>query len=62
MTTKVTVEANHGWPVKVISVDPKTGNWLSEGAIVPANATQVFYVHSSADLIIHEVPPEEDKP
>jgi hypothetical protein len=60
MTTKVTVEANHGWPVKVIAVDPKTGNWLDHGVtIVAAGNKRDFYVHNTLDLIVHEVQPDE---
>lgn len=64
MTTKVIVEANHGWPVDVSAVDPTTSKAnLSAGGRVPANETRVFYVHSNQDLIIHEVQPDEiEKP
>lgn len=63
MTTKVTVEANHGWPVQVDGLDPKTGkktNW--HHPLVPAGETLVVYVHSSMDLRIHEVQPDEARP
>lgn len=61
MTTTVTVKANHGWPVKVTGVDPKTreptmGNY---GGTVPAGETQDFICHSHMDLIIHEIQPDE---
>lgn len=59
MTTKVTVEANHGWPVDVTSKTPN-GEFLSKTR-VPANEKRDFYVHSSQDLEIHEVQPEEIK-
>ena len=61
MTTKVTVEANHGWPVKVIPVNPKTGEWYGNVREVPAGAIETFYIHSDQDLIIHEIQPDEKK-
>jgi hypothetical protein len=59
MTTRVTVEANHGWPVRVTATDPKTGKPWPE-VIVPAAEKMDFYVHYNMDLIIHEVQPTED--
>jgi hypothetical protein len=60
MTTKVTIEANHGWPVKVIQIDDATGNWLDHGVtIVAAGEKRDFYVNSTVDLLIHEVQPNE---
>jgi hypothetical protein len=60
MTTRVTVEANHGWPVKVQFVNPKTGNPVGPERIVPPAAKEEFYIHSTADLHIHEIQPTED--
>ena len=59
MTTKVTVDAHAGWPVKVIQVNPKDGVWFGEPTIVPAKEVRTFYVNSEMDLIIHEVQPGE---
>ncbi|NTJ63526.1 hypothetical protein G6M50_38150 [Agrobacterium rhizogenes] len=61
MTTKVTVEANHGWPVKVEGLQPGTNEAVphSYGGIVPAGEKREFYVHSTLDLRIHEVQPDE---
>ena len=59
MTTRVTVEANHGWPVKVQFVNPKTGNPVGPERIVPPAAKEEFYIHSTMDLRIHEVQPNE---
>lgn len=53
MTTKVTVEANHGWPVDVTNGDD------GRKTRVPAGAKQDFYVYSGRDLLIHEVQPDE---
>jgi hypothetical protein len=63
MTTKVTVEANHGWPVDVTTLDKdQEGNWTETGKTrVPANEKRDFYIHSHRDLKIHEVQPEEIK-
>ncbi len=60
MTTKVTVEANHGRPVKVIGVDPMTGLWLENHVnVVLASEKRGFFVHSGMDLIIHEIQPDK---
>lgn len=61
MTTKVIVEANHGWPVRVTPLNPKTGEADEQGRVetVPAGAQMTFYVHSTRDLLIHEVQPDE---
>jgi hypothetical protein len=60
MTTTIVVKANHGWPVDVTGIDPKTGepvDWY--GGRVAAGDTREFYCHSSLDLRIHEVQPDE---
>ena len=59
MTTRVTVEANHGWPVKVQFINPKTGNTVGPERIVPPAAKEEFYIHSTMDLRVHEVQPGE---
>lgn len=58
MTTKVTVSANHGWPVDVthLSID---GAFIDRKSRVPAGETADFFVHSGQDLLIHEVQPAE---
>lgn len=58
MTTKVTVFANHGWPVEVTLVDPRTGQ-PSGPFRVDAGAQADFHAHSGADVRIHEVQPGE---
>lgn len=58
MTTKVTVDAHAGWPVKVTSVQlDSEGNPVSESeTTVPPLTTQDFYVHSHLELHIKEMP------
>ena len=65
MTTTVKVEANHGWPVDVtrknIGANGPDGAYpMADHTVrVPAGETQVFSVHSTCDLLIHEVQPGE---
>ena len=64
MTTTVIVKANHGWPVDVEGFHPKTGEKIAHyGGRVGANEERTFHVHSTMDLRIHEVQPDEiEKP
>lgn len=55
MTTKVTIHANHGWPVDVTLINP-LGSTVQR---VPAGETQEFHVFDTRDLHIHEVQPDE---
>ena len=60
MTTRITVEANHGWPVRVDFIELETGRANHQRqVIVPPAAKEEFYVHSGVDLRIHEVQPNE---
>ena len=60
MTTKVIIEANHGWPVDVTGKNPVTGEKINAyGGRVPASEKREFIVHSGMDLLIHEVQPAE---
>ena len=59
MTTTITVKANHGWPVKVTTIDPETDAITAE-AHVEAGETRDFHAHSRADLRISEIQPEVD--
>lgn len=60
MTTSVIVRANHGWPVDVTPIDPKTGAPLNvSSSRVEAGCEEVFYVHDGKDLYVHEVQPDE---
>lgn len=61
MTTTVVVKANHGWPVDVTAKYPKSGETVWTQRVEP-NTERVFCVHSSADLHIHEVQPDEAAP
>lgn len=58
MTTKVTVDAHAGWPVKVttISLDSSGAptNETEEGIVEPKTVRN-FYVHSGAELRIQEM-------
>jgi hypothetical protein len=58
MTTSVIVNAGHGWPVDLVFKDPKTGDILSTQRI-DVDGNQTIYVHRGADVLIHEVQPEE---
>ncbi|MDN5786391.1 hypothetical protein [Pseudorhodobacter sp.] len=58
MTTKVTVSANHGWPVDVTFFNPDVED---EGTTfrVARGETRDFHVYDTRDLMIHEVQPRE---
>jgi hypothetical protein len=56
MTTKVTVDAHAGWPVRVTTLQD-TGHQVI--VTVEPNAVQDFFVHSGNDLRVHEVQPDE---
>lgn len=57
MTTKVTIEANHGWPVDVSFI----GQYSAQSSDrVPAGEKRDFYVHSGQDILVHEVQPGTD--
>ena len=54
MTTRVTVDAHAGWPVKVIRINDKDGNWIGEPEIVAPHTVKDFYVWDGQDLLIAE--------
>ena len=56
MTTKVTVDAHAGWPVRVTRITPDGGHTDN---IVAANTVQDFHVWDGQDLRIHEVQKDE---
>lgn len=60
MTTKVTVDAHAGWPVKVEALDyedaDSTESETTELAVVQPGEVQNFHVHSTRQLIITELP------
>lgn len=60
MTTKVTVDAHAGWPVKVtqVTLDQKGNETTSSTTTVPPNTAQDFYVHSHMKIAVEEMPRE----
>lgn len=58
MTTTVEIKANHGWPVDIHYIDPKTGE-IQTTTRLPAGTHKIDYVHSGRDMYIHEVQPDE---
>ena len=56
MTTKVTVDAHAGWPVRVTRISPDGGH---TEVLVEPKTVQDFYVHDGMDLRVHEVQPNE---
>ena len=57
MTTKVTVDAHAGWPVKVEAIDTYDGeSKTTELGIVPAYENRDFYVHSNRQIVVTEMP------
>jgi hypothetical protein len=56
MTTKVTVDAHAGWPVRVEAVDTILGqSSIVELAVVLPNTSQDFYCFETRQLIISEL-------
>lgn len=57
MTTKVTVDAHAGWPVKVEAIDTYRGEEPKrhELGIVPAGEVQDFFTFDTRVLIITEM-------
>ena len=57
MTTKVTVDAHAGWPVRVVAQDKAQDGsvYHTELGIVPPNEKRDFYVHSTRDIIVSEM-------
>lgn len=58
MTTKVTVDAHAGWPVRVTKVSlDSDGKPIGETVeTVAPNTAQDFYVHSHLELHVKEMP------
>ena len=62
MTTRITVHANHGWPVRVTAITTSsvgTAETATEAGIVAAGSAQDFYVWDGHDLRVHEIQPGE---
>ena len=58
MTTKVTVDAHAGWPVKVEAIDQYPGDEApktSELGIVSPGEVRDFYIHSNRQIIVTEL-------
>ena len=56
MTTKVTVDAHAGWPVKLEAIDTFNGeSKTSELATVSPGETADFHVHSNRQIVITEL-------
>ena len=55
MTTKVTIDAHAGWPVRVTRI---SGGGRGDETVA-ANTIQEFHVHDEMDLRIHEVQPND---
>ena len=55
MTTKVTVDAHAGWPVKVVRVNSEDGAW-QDVETVPGMQMKEFFIWDGCDLLISELP------
>jgi hypothetical protein len=56
MTTKITVDAHAGWPVQVTRIN--ADGTTSEDIVQPGETRDV-YIHSTLDLRVHEVQPDD---
>lgn len=61
MTTEVIIKANHGWPVRVLPLIANGSMGFVTEVVVEPGAEYRTSVHSSQDLLIHEIQPDEDK-
>lgn len=58
MTTKVTVDAHAGWPVKVVKMELAADRMSIERAseeVVPANESRDFYIHAHLKIEVEEM-------
>ncbi len=53
MTVKVTVEADKKQAVRIVRIDPLTGDWAGT-EVLHAGGVAEFEVDTTRDLIIHE--------
>jgi len=65
MTTKVIVEANNGFPVRVMKYSVpndfnKEVKYLGSDIVEP-NKTGVFYIYDGLDIKVHEIQPNEQE-
>jgi hypothetical protein len=57
MTTKVTIDAHAGWPVRVVATDRSgAGEPVRSEMTMPPNTACDFYIHSTRSLTIEELP------
>ena len=57
MTTKVTVDAHAGWPVKVEAIDTFNGETTKEElGTVPPHEKRDFYATSTRQIVVTEMP------
>ena len=54
MTTKVTIDAHAGWPVKIVFNVPGKDDVDDREEIVPANTVRDFYIHDSQNIVLIE--------
>lgn len=59
MTTKVTVDAHAGWPVRVTQKSLPSGTAADREVIVPPGTVQDFYVHSNMEIEVTELARDE---
>lgn len=61
MTTKVTVDAHAGWPVRVTLLRGESSSIKTvEEVVVEPNTIKEFYIHSGLELLnIKELPREQ---
>ena len=57
MTTKVTVDAHAGWPVKVEAIDTLNGKTeATDIGTVPPHEKRDFYATSTRQIVVTEMP------
>lgn len=49
MTTKVTIDAHAGWPVRVMLINKVGGN-IAHEKVVPPNTKETFHIHDGVWL------------
>ncbi len=54
MTTKVTIDAHAGWPVKVVLSTPGKADAENHEEIVQPGTVRDFYIHDSQNIVLVE--------